>query len=430
MRTVLLIAYHFPPIHSGSGLQRTLRFAQYLPEFGWKPIVLTIGAPLIDRSKASRPDTSSTPYEVVRAPCLDTAIHLSFRKRYPRFLALPDRWASWQWTAIPIARRLLRTRTIDALWSTYPIATAHKIGAAIARATEAPWIADFRDPMVQPGYPTNRPQKRSFEQIEALVARRAARLVFVTPSAQDAYRRRFQERSADHFLLLENGYDESAFEAVRPVARESNRPPILLHSGIVYPRERDPTALLTALGQLARNGTIREGDFLLRFRAPVHSERLRSIAAKQGATAFIDIQPRIPYAEALREMLSADALVVMQGANCNEQIPAKLYEYLRAQRPILPLADPLGDTGKTLSALGYPMVTKLESVEQIVENLPRFLSALCNADLPVARQSEVARYSRRTLTGRLASILNASVEERRMGNYSVAKNQIPERYSG
>lgn len=430
MRTILLIAFHFPPIQASSGLQRTLRFAQYLPEFGWKPIVLTVGAPLISRAQAAQSDANSAGYNVVRAPCLDAALHLSFRNNYPRFLALPDRWATWQWTAVPIARRILRKSPVDALWSTYPIATAHKIAAAIAHTTDAPWIADFRDPMAQPGYPSNPRQKRSFEQVETLVARRADRLIFVTPSAQDVYRRRFPERSAKDFLLLENGYDESTFSNLPPAIKPGG-PPVLLHSGIVYPRERDPDALFTALGRLARNGTIREGDFLLRFRAPVHSALLRSLADKHGVSAFIDIQPSVPYTSALQEMLSADALVVMQGANCNEQIPAKLYEYLRAQRPILPLADPHGDTGKTLTTLGYPMVTKLESIEQIMENLPRFLSALRRGNLPVARLDDVACYSRRTLTGRLASILDTTLAERRSSSdYSVARNQIPERYSG
>lgn len=422
MRTILLIAFHFPPIQSSSGLQRTLRFAQYLPEFGWKPIVLTVGAPLIDRSQATETDVSSAGYEVVRAPCFDASIHLSIRNYYPRFLALPDRWVSWKWFAIPIARHIMRKRSIDALWSTYPIASAHKIAGAIARSTSTPWIADFRDPMAQPGYPTNPRQKRAFEQVEALVAERANRLVFVTPSAQDVYRRRFPDRPAEHFLLLENGYDECTFAGLPPASAKRNHPLVLLHSGIVYPRERDPTALFKTIGRLARNGTIREGDFVLRFRAPVHTQFLRSVAEKQGVTTFIDIQPRIPYTDALEEMLSADALVVMQGANCGEQIPAKLYEYLRAQRPILPLTDPLGDTGKTLSALGYPMVTKLESEEQIAANLPGFLSALRANSLPVARHSEVDRYSRRALTRRLASILDATLAERGI-SHSVARNE-------
>ncbi|WP_276678948.1 hypothetical protein [Nitrosomonas europaea] len=39
------------------------------------------------------------------------------------------------------------------IWSTYPIATAHLIGLTLQRLTGIPWMADFRDPMVQPDYP-------------------------------------------------------------------------------------------------------------------------------------------------------------------------------------------------------------------------------------------------------------------------------------
>jgi hypothetical protein len=38
MKRVLMVAYHFPPLAGSSGIQRTLRFAQQLPDFGWEPI--------------------------------------------------------------------------------------------------------------------------------------------------------------------------------------------------------------------------------------------------------------------------------------------------------------------------------------------------------------------------------------------------------
>ena len=41
VKTVLMIAYHFPPLAGSSGIQRTLRFVQHLPALGWKPVVLT-----------------------------------------------------------------------------------------------------------------------------------------------------------------------------------------------------------------------------------------------------------------------------------------------------------------------------------------------------------------------------------------------------
>lgn len=412
VRRVLLIAYHFPPLAGSSGLQRTLRFSQYLPQFGWKPTVLTVRAHAYEQTDNRLLSQLPAECEVVRTTCLDARRHLSIMGRYPEFTALPDRWASWQLWAIRAGLRLCRERRVEAIWSTYPIATAHKIGASLARRTGLPWIADFRDPMAQVGYPPDPRRWQAFKRIEESAASSATRLVFVSPSAREMYRDRYPRTPAERFELLENGFDESSFDDLPTgdrVARDG--PPVLLHSGIVYPSERDPTALFQALGRLASQDRIRVGDFVIRFRASVHEPLLRNLAHEHRVEAFVDIQPAIAYRDALQEMLVVDALLVLQGANCNEQIPAKIYEYLRAGRPILGLADPDGDTGRMLSAMGYPFVTALESADAIERTLPAFLRALRESTLPVAARTSVDRYSRRALTGRLASMMDAIVEE-------------------
>lgn len=407
MRPLLLIAYHFPPVFGSSGLQRTLRFAQYLPEFGWQPIVLTVRPDAYEQTDERSLAQVPAGCEVVRTRCLDAGRHLSIRGRYPAFAALPDRWASWQLWAARAGERLARERGVRAIWSTYPIATAHKIGATLARRTGLPWIADFRDPMAQEGYPADPRRWQAFKRIEETAAEQASRLVFVSPSALELYRGRYPGTPPERFVLIENGYDESSFDGLPTVAvKKQGEPPVLLHSGIVYPSERDPGALFEALGRLARDHRIEPGDFVIRFRASVHEDLLRTLADRHGVSALIDIQPAIAYREALSEMLGADALLVMQGANCNEQIPAKLYEYLRAGRPIFGLADPAGDTGRTLAGLGYPLVTPLESADAIERALPAFLQALRAGTLPIAQRAVVDRYSRRTLTGRFAALLD------------------------
>ena len=41
MKRILILSYYFPPM-GGGGVQRMLKFAQYLPEFGWEPHILTV----------------------------------------------------------------------------------------------------------------------------------------------------------------------------------------------------------------------------------------------------------------------------------------------------------------------------------------------------------------------------------------------------
>src|SRR4051812_24392204 len=131
-RTVLLVAFHFPPVRGSSGVQRTLRFAQHLPKFGWRPIVLTVKPGAYEAVAEIAGNEVPANLTVARAFGLDAARHLSLFGRYPGRLALPDRWATWKHWAIRKARHILTQRRVDAVWSTFPIATAHEIGLAVA----------------------------------------------------------------------------------------------------------------------------------------------------------------------------------------------------------------------------------------------------------------------------------------------------------
>jgi hypothetical protein len=92
MKRVLMVAYHFPPMAGSSGVQRTLRFAQYLSEFGWQPLVLST-QPIAYEDTSDDLLKDIPPEAIVhRSFALDTARHLSLGGRYFDFMAQPDRW--------------------------------------------------------------------------------------------------------------------------------------------------------------------------------------------------------------------------------------------------------------------------------------------------------------------------------------------------
>jgi len=412
-----MIAYHFPPLAGSSGIQRSLRFAQQLPEFGWEPLVLTAHACAYERTSADLVHEVPPTLVVRRAFALDCARHLSIGGRYPGFLARPDRWVSWQLDGVRQGLKLLRKFRPQAIWSTYPIATAHLIAARLQRISRLPWIADFRDPMAQDGYPADERTWRSFAGVERRVFAAATHSLFTTPGAARMYRERFPE-AGERIGVLENGYDEESFlKAAQGLDRGPLHPGsvTLLHSGIVYPEERDPSALFAALGRLRSTGRLAAGSVKLRFRAAVHHELLAGLARQHDVEAMVEVCPAIGYAQALQEMLRADGLLVMQGANCNEQIPAKVYEYLRARRPILCLADPGGDTAAVLQACGVGDVAPLESSGAIERLLPDFVSRVRAGKVARPHEQAVADASRRRRTAALAALLDRCVAGARPG---------------
>lgn len=404
MKRVLMIAFHFPPIRGSSGVQRTLRFVRHLPEFGWDPLVLTVDTG--NFSAAGRDQLADVPPEipVARARAWDAARHFAIGKRYPAFLARPDRWMSWWMCAVPTGLALIRRYRPRALWSTYPIATAHRIGHTLQAVSALPWIADFRDPMAQDGYPEDPAVWRSFERIERRSIARARCSTFTTPGALAEYRHRYPER-AEHMALLENGYDEESFAAGDASAGALNPGLLtLVHSGIVYPSERDPSQLFAALAKLraAQPGVYRQ--LRLRFRAPYHAKMITGMAATHGVAEAVEILPAVGYREALAEMRRADALLVLQAANCNAQIPAKLYEYLRARRPILALTDPAGDTAQVVRQAGIETIVPLDDADGIAALLSRFVARPAAGALP--SETAILGASRRRRTEELAGLLD------------------------
>lgn len=408
MKRILMIAYHFPPLAGSSGIQRTLRLVQHLPAFDWHPIVLTTQTRAYERTSpdllADVPDS----VHVERAFALDTARHLAIAGRYPAFLARPDRWMSWRYDGVRRGLQLIEKFQPSVIWSTYPIATAHLIAAELHRHSGLPWIADFRDPMAQEGYPSDPKTWQHFKRIEEEIMQQAALALFTTPGAARAYRERYPNAHA-RIEVLENGYDEETF--VRAEAELGKRTPLnpgfltLLHSGIVYPAERDPTALFEALGKLKESDPGLVARLKLRFRAAAHDDLLRDLAERYHISANIEVLPPLPYRDALSEMLRADGLLILQAANCNDQIPAKLYEYLRANRPILALTSRDGDTAVALASMGINTIVPLDDPQAITLLLEKFAADPAHGSLP--DPTLVNRTSRLNRTAQFAEVLES-----------------------
>ena len=418
MRRVLMVSFQFPPMAGSSGVQRALRFAQQLPALGWSPSVLTAhprahahtGDDLLEEIPPELP--------VRRAFALDAARHLSIGGRYPGFLARPDRWHSWLLGAVPAGLRLIRQTRPDAIWSTYPIPTAHLVGYWLSRLSGLPWVADFRDPMAHDGYPADPVLWRSFAAVERKVFARAARCTFTTPGAARLYAQRFPA-AADRLRVIENGYSEAAFQqAERAVRMEGSYaspstaaapaagPRVLLHSGVVYPDWRSPARLFEALAAAKAAGRVDAARLRLRLRATAHDDFVLALARRLDVADLVEVAPPLPYADALAEMLRADALLLLKSNDCNDQIPAKAYEYLRARRPVLTLADPAGDTAQLMRRAGLPQIAALEDGPGVAAVLDRFLDDLFHGRAALPAASAIAAASRESRTGELARVLD------------------------
>lgn len=414
MRRVLLIAFHYPPFGTSSGVQRTLSFSVHLRRYGWQPYVLTVRPEVYERSSPDQLHDIPNDVEVRRTTALDAARHVAIRGRYWSRLALPDRWSSWWLSAVPAGLRLIQKAKIDVIWSTYPIATAHRIGATLARLSRRPWVADFRDPMVEwvpaagRAFPADPALRKARLDVESRAVRDAGRLVFCTEGARDIVLSRYPSLDRARTAVISNGYEEQAFEAAVAMRRpaDTGRKRVLLHSGTVYlGPDRDPTAVMQAVRMLADLGLLSSDNFELRLRDPSNEAALRKMAEGLGLEELISILPPLPYRDALAEMLSADGLLLLQGENSNPAVPAKLYEYLRARRPILACAHPDGETARTLRKVGISTIAPLTDVQSIGSLLRRWIDSDESLLKELPSEESIAGFSREHLTAALSAVL-------------------------
>ncbi|HXH12497.1 MAG TPA: glycosyltransferase [Alphaproteobacteria bacterium] len=410
MKKILMIAFHYPPWSGGSGIERTLKFSRYLPEYGWQPLILTAHP----RAYAQRGDEqlSNIPASVLvrRAFAMDVARHMSFRGAYPQWLALPDRWGSWWLGAVPAGLRLIRRYRPAVIWSTYPIATAHLIGLTLHRLTGIPWVADFRDSMTEETYPRDRMARCVYRWLECQIVRRCTCAVFTAPGTLQMYAARYPEIPQSRWAIIANGYDEEEFRGIewtvgkRPSSMSQL---VLVHSGVLYPSERDPGAFFAAVADLRKAGKISSRGLKIILRASGSEDTYRQLIRANGIEDIVFLEPPLPRRGALMEMIQADGLLLFQASNCNHQIPAKAYEYLRAKRPIFALTDPKGDTASLLRQMGINTIVRLDSTAQIAHGLQAFLSKLRDGHTLMGYGKEVCLHSRRSRALQLANLLDA-----------------------
>jgi glycosyltransferase involved in cell wall biosynthesis len=221
--------------------------------------------------------------------------------------------------------------------------------------------------------------------------------------------------SKDHWAVIPNGYAEESFAEIEGSLdqhRRNGRPLHLLHSGVLYPTaDRDPSAFFEALARLRVSGQLTPKLVRVTLRASGFEERYRTQIQAHGLDDMVQLAPPIPYRDALAEMMKADGLLIFQGYTSNPAVPAKLYEYLRAKRPIFALVDAEGDTAATLREAGTGTIVPLELSDKIADELISFLESVRAGTAPVASDPVVRKYAREARAVDLAKLLDTVVAE-------------------
>ena len=140
---------------------------------------------------------------------------------------------------------------------------------------------------------------------------------------------------------------------------------------------------------------------------------LESMHAR-GWADFVVMRGQCAYEETLDAMEQADILVLFDSPGRTIGVPAKLYEYLGAGRPILALAEHGGDVATILKRSGVlHRIASPKNALQIQQALRELAQAMRGKET-VADASLLQRFTRQNLTGALANHLDTLIGKSRL----------------
>ena len=322
-----------------------LGFARHLPNWGWDT---TVVAP------PRMPWEPVDPKLFTQVPSGTNVHHVPYPMgRATKFLRWLAPIAIWLPGALWRCARVIRQEKPDALLTSGPPHDVHLAGAILRRRFNIPWVADFRDPWVTHGIPTpSRPLWGRLEPaFERAVFGRADAIVANTPSVRDALGAAYPAH-VRKMVAITNGYDPEAFAGDTPAPCRG--PVSVVHSGSVY-AGRDPRPFLDAVRALNEEAGARiTARFLGRAERGQDGFDLGAEIERRGLAGLVTLDGQLAHAEALRATTQADILLLLDSPGRRLGVPAKLYEYLGARRPILALAERGGDVEWVLGQSGIP----------------------------------------------------------------------------
>ena len=145
-------------------------------------------------------------------------------------------------------------------------------------------------------------------------------------------------------LTIPNGYDEDDFEGVVPERRGKF---IVVYAGTFY-AGRDPFTFLDGLRLAIASGVFGADDVEIRFIGAASDDVL---AAVKAFALPVVTRSRVPHREAVSEIVSANAslLIIGGGPAMGTTLTGKVFEYLRAGRPVIAMAPPGGEAARLVA---------------------------------------------------------------------------------
>ncbi|MDT8394342.1 MAG: glycosyltransferase family 4 protein [Bacteroidales bacterium] len=437
MKTILILTYYWPPA-GGPGVQRWLKFAKYLKELGWDPVILTVEKGTYSAVDEALLDEVPQGLRVYKTRSRDPFRYYNMLKgkkdnsvsvalinihkdrslvdRLSMYIRsnffIPDARRGWVSYAFNKAMQIISEGGVDLVVTTGPPHSTHLAGLRLKKKLNIKWLADLRDPWTTVYYndmlPRTSRTKRIDKHYEDEVLRNADAVSVVSPGMQ----KEFSDRNL-HVEVVMNGFDLSDMPDGTAVERISSKFR-LTYTGNFNPNQHIPE-IWDAICELIEENEEFRRDFRLRFVGNLDTSVPDYLSAR-GCKNNLEVVGYVPHAEVTHEMVSSGVLlfVVPQSRNNRLIITGKLFEYMASGSAILSVGPTDGDAARIIKDTGRePMLEygDKEGFRSVLLSLYHTWQEHKGA-MPRLNTAMLDKYSRKASAEKISGIMNEIIKTR------------------
>ncbi len=427
-KKILIITYYWPPA-GGPGVQRWLKFAKYLPEFGWDPVIYTPANPsypLLDESLLKDiPQNIEIvktriwePYQLAeklnksnkkfKAGQFDVGKNQSWKSKLSIWVRgnffIPDARVFWVKPSIKFLEQYLKENKIDVVVTSGPPHSLHMICLGLKKKfPNLKWIADFRDPWTEISYykhlKLTKSSDRKHRQLESAVFKNADITLATSYTDADNFR-----KAGANAVCITNGFDESDASAPHSMTEDKSKNFTLSYIGVLE-QLRNPENLWKVLDELIRENKEFADAFTLKFAGRVDDKILQSIESSALKEHILNLG-YIPHDKAVEEMANSSLLLITNFPNKSSKgiIPGKIFEYLATGKQIISFGPDEADVSRILSETGAGKHFSYENSQTVKEFILSKFELWKHGNL-LDNTQNIEQFSRKNLTEKLAEIL-------------------------
>ncbi len=432
-KKILIITYYWPPA-GGPGVQRWLKFAKYLPDFGWKPIIYTPenpSYPLLDETLMKDvPENIEMvrtkiwePYQLAeklnksnkkfKAGQFDVGKNQSWKSKLSIWVRgnffIPDARVFWVKPSVTFLEKYLKENKIDTIVTSGPPHSLHLIGLGLkSKMPDLKWIADFRDPWTEISYykhlKLTKSSDKKHRQLESSVFKNAD--ITLATSYTDA--ENFRKAGANA-VCITNGFDESdssekAQQQGEKTSSQIEQAFTLSYIGVLE-QLRNPENLWKTLDELVKENPEFAADFKLKFVGRIDDKILKAIENSSLKNHILNLG-YLAHGKAVEEMQNSDLLLITNFPNESSKgiIPGKIFEYLASGKQILSFGPDKADVAKILEETQAGKHFSYQDTETIKMFILEKYELWKNGSL-LENTQHIEQFSRKNLTQQLTEVL-------------------------